>query len=234
MNPATFALDDFRLLWRHGFAIAYLVVAVLYAAILSALPRPWADALLPVLAWSDPAFFCFFFAGASICLDLAGGTFQALFVSPLRPAVYIVVKAANLSVLAFVMAAAVSASSRGLDFRLWPLAASCLAGGIPSAILGASLALRLRSINRFLIGSMPVFLFISLPVVQYAAGQWLPPWFGPLAALTPADGALRLTRAAYLAVPVSELAAGLASAVAWTAALSILVLGPAVAAARAD
>ncbi|PKL09495.1 MAG: hypothetical protein CVV51_03515 [Spirochaetae bacterium HGW-Spirochaetae-7] len=234
MNLAVLVRSDVRLLWRHGFAIAYLVVAILYAAIISALPREWADAVLPVLAWSDPAFFCFFFAGASVCLDLAQGTFGALFATPLRPAVYIAVKAANLSVLAFAMAAAVSASSRGADFRPWPLAASCLAGGIPSAILGASLALRLKSINRFLIGSMPAFLFLALPVVQYAAGRWLPPWFGMIAAMTPADGALRLARAAYQAVPVPELAVGLAAAAVWSAALSILVLGPAVAAARAD
>ena len=47
MNAATLALNDFRLLWRHGFAMAYLVVAVLFAAVLSALPRAWADPVLP-------------------------------------------------------------------------------------------------------------------------------------------------------------------------------------------
>ncbi|MBU0926600.1 MAG: hypothetical protein KKA67_02520, partial [Spirochaetes bacterium] len=124
MNALVLARYDFRLLWRHGFAVAYLVVAVLYAAILSVLPRDWADAVLPALAWSDPAFFCFFFAGASVCLDLSQGTFRALFASPLRPAIYMVIKAGNLGVLSFAMAVLVSASSRGGDFRLWPLAAA--------------------------------------------------------------------------------------------------------------
>ena len=118
MRAATLILNDFRLLWRHGFAVAYLVVAVLYAAVLSALPRSWADAALPVLAWSDPAFFCFFFAGASVCLDLTQGTFRAMFASPLRPSVYFLVKAANLGLLAFAMSTVISLSSRGGDFRL--------------------------------------------------------------------------------------------------------------------
>ena len=234
MNAAPLVLNDFRLLWRHGFALAYLVVAVLFAAVLSALPDAWADAVLPVLAWSDPAFFCFFFAGASVCLDLDQGTFRALFASPLRPSVYLVVKAANLSILAFLMAAAVSVSARGMDFRLWPLAAAALAGGIPSAVLGASLALRLKTVNRFMIGSMPAFLVLALPIAEYAAGRWLPSWFAVLARLTPVDGALRFARAAYSHVPAGELLAGAASSAAWTLVLSVFLLAPAVARARGE
>ncbi|PKL24919.1 MAG: hypothetical protein CVV47_06410 [Spirochaetae bacterium HGW-Spirochaetae-3] len=234
MNSRSLVANDFRLLWRHGFAIAYIVVAALYAAVLSALPRAWADAALPVLAWSDPAFFCFFFAGASVCLDLSQGTFRALFASPLRPAAYMVAKALNLGLLSFVMAAAVSASSRGSDFRLWPLAAAAIAGGAPAAVLGAVAALRLRSVNRFMIGSVPLFLLLALPAAEYAAGPYLPAWFSALARLTPADGSLRFARAAYSAVPWTDLAAGAASAVAWTAGASALALGPAVRAARGD
>lgn len=234
MRADMLVLNDFRLLWRHGFALAYLVVAVLYAAIVSTLPDDWADAVLPVLAWSDPAFFCFFFAGASVCLDLAQGTFRALFASPLRPSVYLVVKAANLSVLAFLMAAAVSASARGMDFRLWPIAAAALAGGIPSAVLGATLALRLGTVNRFMIGSMPVFLVLALPVAEYAAGRWLPEWLKVIAALSPADGALRFARAAYTHVPGWELVAGAVSSLVWTAILSVFLLAPAVARARGE
>lgn len=234
MNPATLVLDDFRLLWRHGFAIAYLILAILYSAVLSALPRAWADAVLPVFAWSDPAFFCFFFAGASVCLDLSQGTFRALFTSPLRPGVYMVVKALNLGLLSFAMAAAVSASSRGADFRLWPLAATAMLGGAPAAVTGAALALRLKSVNRFMIGSMPFFLLLALPAVAYAAGRHMPAWFTALARLTPTDGSLRFARAAYSAVPWTELVSGAAVSVAWTVAASVLVLGPAARAARGD
>ncbi|OHD26317.1 MAG: hypothetical protein A2Y38_09655 [Spirochaetes bacterium GWB1_59_5] len=234
MNAATLALNDFRLLWRHGFAMAYLVVAVLFAAVLSALPRAWADPVLPVLAWSDPAFFCFFFAGASLCLDLSQGTLRALFASPLRPVTFLVVKAANLGVLSFAMAILVSASARGADFRLWPLAAAALAGGAPTAVMGAALALRLKTVNRFMMGSMPAFMLLSLPLVEYAAGRYLPPWFAIVARAMPTDGALRLARAAYASVPVPELLGAAASSVAWTVVASLLLLGPAIAATRAD
>ena len=227
-------MNDFRLLWRHGFAAAYLVVAVFFAAVLSALPRAWADAVLPVLAWSDPAFFCFFFAGASLCLDLSQGTLRALFSSPLRPSTYLVVKAANLGMLSFAMAVLVSASARGTDFRLWPLAASALAGGAPAAVLGAALALRLKTVNRFMIGSMPAFLLLSLPLVEYAAGRYLPPWFAVIARAMPTDGALRLARAAYASVPGTELLAAAVTSGAWTIVASVLLLGPAIAARRAD
>ncbi|HRW25235.1 MAG TPA: hypothetical protein P5298_12560 [Spirochaetia bacterium] len=233
MSAALFAAD-LRLLWRHGFAIAYLVVAALYAAVLSALPRAWADAVLPILAWSDPAFFCFFFAGASVCLDLAQGTFRSLFASPLRPSDYLIVKALDLGILSFAMAAIVSASSRGADFSLWPLAASAAFGGAPAAMLGAALALRLKSVNRFMMGSIPAFLVLALPALDYAAGRYLPPWFGPIAALSPGGASLAFARAAYTAAPAGELALGALAAAAWTAAIARFALAPAVNAARGD
>lgn len=234
MNLFPFIRNDFRLLWRHGFAIAYLVVALVYAAVLSALPETWADAILPVLAWSDAAFFCFFFAGASVCLDLAQGTFRALFVSPLPPWTYFLVKAANLSVLSFGMAAAVSLSIRGLEFRPLPLAVSVLIGGAPSALIGAALALRLRTVNRFLVGTIPVFLVLSLPILRYAAEPWIPGWLAALSRWTPTEGSFLWARAAYTPVPGAERAAGAAAALAWIAGASALILGPAARAARGE
>lgn len=234
MNLLPFIRNDFRLLWRHGFAVAYLVVALVYAAVLSAFPASWADAVLPVLAWSDAAFFCFFFAGASVCLDLAQGTFRALFVSPLPPWTYFLVKTANLSVLSFGMAAAVALSNRGLEFRPLPLAVAVIAGGSPSALIGAALALRLRTVNRFLVGTIPVFLVLSLPILRYAAEPWIPGWLAALSRWTPTEGSFLWARAAFAPVPGAELAAGGAAALAWTAAASALILGPAIRAAKGE
>ncbi|MCK7480281.1 MAG: hypothetical protein M0C28_25720 [Candidatus Moduliflexus flocculans] len=59
----------------------------------------------------------------------------------------------------------------------------------PSALLGAALALRLRSVNRFLVGTIPVFLVLALPILRYAAGPWLPAWLSALARWTPTEGA---------------------------------------------
>jgi hypothetical protein len=101
-------------------------------------------------------------------------------------------------------------------------------------VIGAALALRLKTVNRFLIGSMPVLLVMALPAVDLVAGRYLPPWFGLLARFSPADGALSLARAAYSTVPGAELAAGTAAAALWTALASRFLLGPAVAAVRGE
>ncbi|MBU0929003.1 MAG: hypothetical protein KKA67_14735, partial [Spirochaetes bacterium] len=90
------------------------------------------------------------------------------------------------------------------------------------------------TINRFMIGSTPIFLVLALPAAQYAAGPYLPDWFAVLARLMPTDGALRLARAAYASVPAAELAMAAASSIAWTALASVFILGPAVAASRGD
>jgi hypothetical protein len=238
MKPVSFALAryDFALLFRHGFVAAYAVIGVLYAAIAAALPRSWGEAILPVMVWSDPVFFGFFFAGATVCLDLAQGTFRALSATPLRPATYFLVKSANLALLAYGMALGISLAVRGLAFRPVVLLAAVLLGGAPSALIGAALALRLGSVNRFMMGAIPALLWFSLPVMVYAAGQWLPGWVSWLGRLSPADGALRWAAAAFdtNGAPLGPGALALAAleTLAWTFLAARYALAPAIAAAR--
>ena len=68
------------------------------------------------------------------------------------------------------------------------------------------ITLRLKSVNRFMMGSIPAFLVLALPALDYAAGRYLPPWFGPIAALSPGGASLAFARAAYTAAPAGELA----------------------------
>jgi hypothetical protein len=222
----------------------------MYAAIAAALPQAWGDAVLPVMVWSDPVFFGFFFAGATVCLDLAQGTFRVLAVTPLKASVYFLVKSANLALLAYAMAVGISLAVRGLAFRPLVLLVAVFLGGAPSSLLGAALALRLGSINRFMVGAIPCLLWFSFPVLVYAAGQWLPDWVFWLGRLSPADGALRWAMAAFdtsVAITGSgggglgdggapfgpgALAFALAESLGWTALAARFALVPAVAAAR--
>ena len=209
--PVALFRYDFTLLFRHGFVAAYAVIGVLYAAIAAALPQAWGDAVLPVMVWSDPVFFGFFFSGATVCLDLAQGTFRALTATPLRPSVYFLVKSANLALLAYGMALGISLAVRGLAFRPLILLVAVFLGGAPSALIGAALALRLGSVNRFMVGAIPGLMWLSLPVFVYAAGPWLPGWVFWLGRLSPADGALRWAMAAFAANGVASGYGGAAS-----------------------
>jgi hypothetical protein len=249
MRPISTALFryDFTLLFRHGFVAAYAVIGIMYAAIAAALPQAWGDAVLPVMVWSDPVFFGFFFAGATVCLDLAQGTFRVLAVTPLRPSAYFLVKSANLALLAYAMAVGISLSVRGLAFRPLVLLVAIVLGGAPSALLGAALALRLGSINRFMVGAIPGLLWFSFPVLVYAAGQWLPDWVFWLGRLSPVDGSLRWATAAFDTGLASSGAGGVGSGVggglpgsgalvlaaleslAWTVLVARFALAPAVA-----
>lgn len=199
MKHVSFALFryDFTLLFRHGFVAAYALIGIMYAAIAAALPRSWGEAVLPLMVWSDPVFFGFFFAGATVCLDLSQGTFRAFSATPLKPSVYFLVKSANLSLLAYGMAVGISLAVRGLAFRPLVLLVAVLLGGVPSALIGAALALRLGSINRFMVGAIPCLLWLALPVLVYAGGQWLPDWVSWLGRSSPADGAFRWALAAF-------------------------------------
>ena len=241
---------DFTLLFRHGFIAAYALIGIMYAAIAGALPQAWGDAVLPVMVWSDPVFFGFFFAGATVCLDLAQGTFRVLAVTPLKPSAYFLVKSLNLALLAYAMAVGIALAVRGFAFRPVILLVAIMLGGAPSALLGAALALRLGSINRFMVGAIPGLLWFSVPVLVYAAGQWLPDWVFWLGRLSPADGAFRWAMAAFdtsvaltgsggasagsgsLGLGPGGLVPAALESLGWTVLAARLVLVPAAAAAR--
>lgn len=233
MSFASFARSDMKLLARHGFVVAYAAVGLFYAALVRVLPPDWAAAILPVLVWSDPVFFGFFFAGATVCLDLAQGSYGALAVTPFTLTAYVLAKSLNLAILAFGLALGLSFAGRGLAFYPLRLGLAVLLGLGPAVLFGAALAFRLRTVNRFIVGAMPFMLALALPVAAYAGAGSLPSWLLAAARLSPGEGALAWARASYGGgAPVRELLYGTASALAWTGLGSLALSRAAARAAR--
>ena len=234
MRLAAFMKADLSLLLRHGFVAAYAVVGLAYAAIVRALPPEWAAAVLPVLVWSDPVFFGFFFAGATVCLDLAQGTYRALAATPFPLPAYILIKAVDLGILAMLLALGVSFSVPGATFSFAGLLVTVLLGVVPAALFGAAFAFMLKTVNRFLIGAIPFMAFLSLPIIVYAAGAYLPDWVTLAAGLTPGYGAFRWALASYgrAGAGAGSLALGALSTAVWTGIAVIALSGPASSRAR--
>lgn len=225
--------NEARLVWKHGFVASYAVVTVVYAALIRTLPVDWADAILPVLAWSDPVFFGFFFVGASVCLDLSQGTFHALFAGPVKAYEYVAAKAGVLSLVSLASSVAIAVSSRGFSFDPLPLFAAAFSGTFLSGGIGMVMALLLRTINRFMIGAIPAMLLLSLPIISYFG------FVSDTAALfligaSPSDGILTLCRAAFSsAYPTSCMIMTQACAfAAWVTLVYLIALPPLIMKAR--
>lgn len=115
---------DLRFMARYGFFFLYAVLTAVYIVVLSVIPAHWRKTAAVILIFSDPAAMGLFFMGAIILLERSQRTPCAVAVSPVRPAEYILAKAASLAVLSLAVAA-VLVFAAGMDQLSPPGAAPC-------------------------------------------------------------------------------------------------------------
>jgi len=183
MNAAITQLikTDFVLQWRYRIIAAYAFVIALYAVLIvfagSILPS-WVIALF---IFSDPAVFGFFFLGGLMMLEKGENVRAALAISPASTRQYLFSKIVSLTAIALVAVLILSlvagASAGGIALVLF--ATICISVAFTS--IGAIVALRFKTVNGYLIGSVPfilpliapaaALLFEPLPIIVYA----LPP-----------------------------------------------------------
>lgn len=173
MTPSLVALiqNDFRLQWRYRIIAAYIVVVALYATIIisaqDALPN-WAIA---ILIYSDPAVLGFFFLGGLMMLEKGENVRAALAMSAISPTQYLAAKSISLTFIALgavvVLALCAKTPIQAMPIILFATATT----SIMFISIGAIVALRFKTINGYLIGSVP---FVT-PLIAPAALNLIDP-----------------------------------------------------------
>ena len=92
MRLKSLFLLDMRFQAKHGFYFLYVVLTVIYAVALLAVPESWKEKTAIILIFSDPASMGLFFMGAIVLLEKSQHTPCAFAVSPVRPMEYIIAK----------------------------------------------------------------------------------------------------------------------------------------------
>ena len=82
MRLKSLFLLDMRFQAKHGFYFLYVVLTVIYAAVLLAVPESWKEKTAVILIFSDPASMGLFFMGAIVLLEKSQHTPCALAVLP--------------------------------------------------------------------------------------------------------------------------------------------------------
>ena len=96
---------DIHFQWKYGFYFIYVVLTVIYIAVLFALPDNWKEKAAAILIFSDPASMGLFFMGAIVLLEKSQHTTCALAVSPVHATEYVIAKVSSLSAISLVVAA---------------------------------------------------------------------------------------------------------------------------------
>lgn len=174
MRRRALLLGDFRTQYKYGFYFLYLFLTALYAALLSALPASAREKIGILLVFTDPAALGLYFMGAIVLLEKGEHVPESLAVSPVRPAEYAFSKLCSLAVISTLSGAVIGAFAgvpTGPAFPYAVFLSSCL---FSSA--GLLCAVPARTLNQFILLTIPAELLISLPAVAYLFGYgkgWL-------------------------------------------------------------
>ncbi len=160
---------DLFFLARYGLFIVYAVFIAVYLIILHYLPGETGTFVMKLLVFSDPAAMGLFFMGAVVLLEKSQRVNCSLAVSPVTISEYIASKA-----IAFLFAGLVvgiiiafgSGRSLGIAALL-----GVAGGSLLFSMDGLFVASKTRSLNQFIICSLPIEIFVSAPGFLFAFGK---------------------------------------------------------------
>lgn len=179
MRIQALLVGDIRFQWKYGFYFLYLVFTLLYIFFLQVLPPSWKDTASLGLVFSDPAAIGLFFMGAIILLEKSENTLQSIAISPVRPVEYILAKMGALSLLSTLVGFCIRLSAIRIERPVLFFLGVFVGSGLFSAI-GILVATKAKTLNQFIVLTIPLELVINLPAFLYLFG-----WKYPIMLLHP-------------------------------------------------
>ncbi|HEX5692580.1 MAG TPA: ABC transporter permease [Roseiflexaceae bacterium] len=206
---------DVRLQFRNGFYYATGFVLLVWAVVIRQLAASGVSLdlafLLPAMLLNNMLIGSFFFLGGLVLLERGEGTLEAQVVTPLRVGEYLLSKVISLGGLALTQHVALVLLIAGPRIAVLPLLAGLASAATLYILTGFAVVVRYRSINDYLLPSIPYAAVLMLPVL-YAAG-----WDHWLLYLHPMQPAVVLMRAAFAPVALWQLVYGVFGSALWIA-----------------
>lgn len=203
--------QDMRFQFRHGFYYAYLIVSLIYIVILQVLPFEVRKMVTPLIIFSDPTIFGFFFIGGIILLERDQNILENLFVTPLRVGEYFIAKVSSLAILALLVSLVIGIMGVGFQIQWIPTVLGIILSSCFFTLFGFILAVRAKSFNEYIIIS-PVAMIFCMPTLEY-----LQIWTTPFFKLSPGWAGLMLIVGGFQGIDSFEMVLAIVNLLIWTA-----------------
>lgn len=191
-----------------------MVGIVAFYVLLIYLIKDFADVekFITLLIYNDPAVIGFVFIGISMMLEKDQQVLPAIFVTPLNVHLYLASRIVALSTIVFIGALAMVLMAKGASFNFLLFFIGTFSTCILFCLMGIFVASYTTEILHFMLRSIPLLIFMSLPLLNY---------FGltdiGLLKLFPVQGGLNLMVNSYREhLNWGEVIYGCISIVAWT------------------
>ncbi len=165
---------DVRFQFKYGFYFIYLVFSLLYIGLLSAFPEPWRVKAAVLMIFTDPAALGLFFMGAIVLYEKSERVMDSLAVAPVKISDYVLAKLISIGIISTAVAVAIGLFGRVVTHPLLFVAGVFLCSCLFSS-MGLIVASRARTLNGFILSTIPLQLLNNLPAIAYLFG-WNPAW----------------------------------------------------------
>lgn len=159
---------------KYGFYFLYAILTLIYTIALSVIPQLWQEKVATILIYSDPASMGLFFMGAIVLLEKSQRVPNALAISPVHPAEYVIAEVTSLSAISLVVAGIISIMAN-VD-QLYLVLLGTLISSTIFTLIGIMIATKIASLNQFILWTMPVEIVCFLPAVLHLF-HMTPTWF---------------------------------------------------------
>lgn len=155
---------------KYGFYLLYFFMTVIYIGILLLLPEHFKEIGASIIILADPAMLGFFFIGGIWLLEKGEGVHKFYSISPLKPIEYILSKAFSLSIISTFSALGILLLSANTTVDYPLMLFTVFTGSMTFTLFGLSIATFARSVNNYMLISVPVEILIVLPPILNAFG----------------------------------------------------------------
>ena len=169
MSMLSLVKGDFRLQYKYGFYMLYLLLCALYAGVLLLLPEDIRGMAAVIMIFSDPAAMGLFFLGAMVLFEQSQHVVQSLAVSPVSAKEYVLSKLLSLSLVSTGAGLLIALFAAG-SLNILSLLPGVFLGSLLFSAVGMILAAHAATLNRFLLSTVPAEILIILPAVAWLFG----------------------------------------------------------------
>jgi len=163
-------LTDARYQFRYGFYFLYFIISAVYIGILFMMPTELRRMGTVWIILSDPVFLGFFFIGGMLLLERGEGIHGYLSIIPVTSGEYVMAKVLSLSMISTLTGIIIAAATMGGQVNYLLLTAGLLVGSTVFTLFGLTVGTMARSVNNYIVISVPVGIMLMLPALFAAIG----------------------------------------------------------------
>ncbi|WP_033165340.1 hypothetical protein [Clostridium sp. KNHs205] len=174
MRIKSLLIGDIRFQFKYGFYFLYLVFTILYICLLYVLPARWREQGAVLMVFTDPAAMGLFFMGAIVLFEKGERVLDSIAISPVKSMEYVISKLVSIGLISTIVGLLIGLGGGVISNPLL-FAAGVFFGSCLFSAVGLMVAANIRTLNQFIVATIPAEIIINLPAIAWLFG-WKPRW----------------------------------------------------------